>query len=132
MSVTNKSSVHIYRKHFIPLESNPEVFNELIHKLGVAVSIAFRDVFSLQEAEFLQLIPSPAYALILVFPTTSAYEKRCAAEDAEAQAYGGLGESESVTFYKQSINNACGLYAILHAISNGAARNYIGRSNDSV
>ena len=28
-------------------------------------------------------------------------------------------------WFRQSINNACGLYAILHAISNGEARNHI-------
>lgn len=31
-------------------------------------------------------------------------------------------------WYGQNIiNNACGLYAILHAISNGEARNYISK-----
>lgn len=34
-------------------------------------------------------------------------------------------EEEPVMWFRQSINNACGLYAILHAISNGESRNFI-------
>lgn len=34
-------------------------------------------------------------------------------------------EEEPVMWFRQTINNACGLYAILHAISNGEARKYI-------
>lgn len=37
----------------------------------------------------------------------------------------GEEEEEPVMWFRQSINNACGLYAILHAISNGEARNHI-------
>lgn len=41
----------------------------------------------------------------------------------------GEGEEEEeeapVMWFRQTINNACGLYAILHAISNGEARKYI-------
>ena len=36
-------------------------------------------------------------------------------------------EEEPVIWFRQTINNACGLYAILHAISNGEARKYISK-----
>ena len=31
--------------------------------------------------------------------------------------------------YKQTINNACGLYGILHAVSNGDSRHFISKSS---
>ncbi|KAF2265531.1 ubiquitin carboxyl-terminal hydrolase, family 1 [Lojkania enalia] len=115
----------VYRKHFIPLESNPEIFTELIRKLGVSESLEFQDVYSLDEPQLLALIPRPVHALILVFPTTERYEKRIASEEAEAEDYNTSGADEDVVFFKQTIDNACGLYAILHAVSNGDARKYI-------
>jgi hypothetical protein len=113
-----------YRKHFIPLESNPEVFTELIHKLGIADSLKFQDVLSLDDPDLLGFLPQPAYALILVFPTTEAYEKRIKEEDGLLQVSSNQAE-DHVLFFRQTINNACGLYAILHAACNGAARGTI-------
>lgn len=115
-----------WRKHFLPLESNPDVFTELIHKLGMSDSLSFQDVYSLDDPELLALIPRPAHALVLVFPTTRAYEKRVVDEDARLTEYVGCGDGEGVVFFKQTINNACGLYAILHGICNGSARALMG------
>jgi ubiquitin carboxyl-terminal hydrolase L3 len=123
---STEQTERINRKHFIPLESNPDVFTELVHKLGVSEALEFYDVFSIDEPELLAFIPRPTLALVLVFPTTKAYEKRCAEEEAKAGPYDGHGEDEPVIFYKQTIHNACGLYAMLHAVSNGQARNHIG------
>lgn len=132
--LTSKDSVQIdnmaekktHRKHFIPLESNPDVFTELVHKLGISESLAFQDVLSLDDLELLAFIPRPVLALILVFPTTEKYETKVAQEEAGVAAYDGAGEAEEVVYFKQTINNACGLYAMLHAVSNGDARKYIG------
>lgn len=115
----------VYRKSFIPLESNPEVFTKLINLLGVR--LAFHDVFSL-EPELLAFVPRPAYALVLVFPTSEAREQALAADEATRQPYEGSGADEKVVWYSQTIYNACGLYGILHAVSNGTAREYIGKS----
>ncbi|KAF2731919.1 ubiquitin C-terminal hydrolase L3 [Polyplosphaeria fusca] len=108
-----------YRKHFIPLESNPDVFTELVHKLGVSPTLAFHDVYSLDDADLLAIVPRPVYALVLVFPTTDSYKKRVAAAD------DGSSHGSPVVFFEQTINNACGLYALLHAICNGKARTFI-------
>lgn len=121
-----QSVAQSYRKHFIPLESNPEVFTELIHKLGVSRSLCFQDVLSIDDPDLLAFLPRPVYALVLVFPTTEGYEKRIAEEETKVKPYNGAGEDEAVVFFKQTINNACGLYAILHAICNGEARDKIG------
>jgi ubiquitin carboxyl-terminal hydrolase L3 len=110
-------STQFYRKHFIPLESNPEIFTSLIHTLGVSPCLEFQDVFSLDNADLLAFLPRPAHALILVLPTTDAYETRVEKEDSLLTPY----ETGDVVFFKQTINNACGLYAVLHAVCNGSA-----------
>ncbi|EAT91559.2 hypothetical protein SNOG_00064 [Parastagonospora nodorum SN15] len=97
-----------YRKHFIPLESNPELFTELIHKLGLSKSLEFQDVLSLDDPDLLAFLPRPAYALILVFPTTELYEKRVRDEDSILQMIDGDLPDGDVLFFKQTINNACG------------------------
>ena len=114
-----------YTKHFIPLESNPDLFTQLIHILGVSSNLVFQDVLSL-DSDMLALIPRPVLALILVFPTSEVYEKEKAIEEFTKEDYKGRGETEDVTWFKQTINNACGFYGILHAICNGEAREMIG------
>ncbi|KAH7312665.1 ubiquitin carboxyl-terminal hydrolase [Stachybotrys elegans] len=114
-----------YRKHYIPLESSPELFTELIHKIGVSPGLEFHDVLSLEDDDLMAMLPRPVYALILVFPTSEEYESHVVAADKDASEYDRGGGHESAVWYKQTINNACGLYAILHAISNGKARDYI-------
>ena len=106
-------------KHFIPLESNPDVFNELIRHLGASQRLRFEDVVSLDEPDLHPL------ALILVFPTPEDYEAKRAAENEKSEA---CGSSQDILWFKKTINNACGLYAILHALTNGEARELIGNS----
>lgn len=108
-----------YRKHFFPLESDPAIFTELSHLLGSPASLIFEDVLSLDEAERL---PHPALALVLVLPTTAVYEKRKQHEDALYDVCPQADLEEDVVWFKQTINNACGLYALLHALANSEAR----------
>lgn len=112
-----------YEKHFLPLESNPEVFNELICLLGASDEIAFEDVLSLDETS---LIPRPTLAAILILPTDPAFEQRKSAAEAARAEYSGSGGGEPVMWFKQTINNACGLYAILHALSNTEPSRFLG------
>jgi len=126
MITANQAYVPVYTKHFIPLESNPDVFTELAHKLGLSTSLVFEDVLSLDDPELLEFLPRPAFALILVFPTTDDYEKRVQDEDAKLEEFRTSGGADDLVFFKQTINNACGLYAILHAVCNGEARRRIG------
>ncbi|CAK3993308.1 Ubiquitin carboxyl-terminal hydrolase isozyme L3 [Lecanosticta acicola] len=113
------------RKHFIPLENNPEVMTSLLHNLGLSPRLQFHDVFSLDDPDLLAFVPRPAHALLLVFPVSATYESFRAAEDAPLPEYTGHGPAEQVLWYKQTIGNACGLIGVLHAVSNGAARKQI-------
>jgi ubiquitin carboxyl-terminal hydrolase L3 len=114
-----------YKKHFVPLESNPELFTELIHGLGFSNAFGFHDVLSIDDPELLALVPRPALALVLVFPTTATYEDHTNDEEKLTEDYAKSGAQEEVMWYKQTINNACGLYGILHAVSNGDARDFV-------
>ncbi|VBB77981.1 Putative ubiquitin carboxyl-terminal hydrolase [Podospora comata] len=116
---------HQYRKHFTPLESNPSLFTSLAHTLGLSPALDFHDVLSLHDADLLSLTPRPAHALIIVFPTSPNYEAELTTKDKDITQYTSSGDNEPIIWYKQTINNACGLYAILHAVSNGHARDFI-------
>lgn len=102
-----------YRKHFIPLESDPEVFTSLAHDLGLSKRFRFEDVFTLE--------PQPAIATILIWPTPEDYDERLKKRRADERVRG-----EEVIWMEQTINNACGLYSILHVLLNGPATRFLG------
>ncbi|KAJ7173079.1 hypothetical protein C8R43DRAFT_944115 [Mycena crocata] len=112
----------------IPLESDPSLFTQLIDGLGVH-SLEFQDVLSLDSTDLVPTgcfaLPEPVYALILIYPTPENYEAQLAAERREGTPYAGCGLGEPVIWFDQTIHNACGLYAILHAVSN-IGPTYIG------
>uniref|UniRef100_L2G2A1 Ubiquitin carboxyl-terminal hydrolase n=1 Tax=Colletotrichum fructicola (strain Nara gc5) TaxID=1213859 RepID=L2G2A1_COLFN len=116
---------------FIPLEANPELMTTLLHKLGLSPALAIHDVFSLTDADMLSFIPRPALAVLLVFPVSAAYESHRLAEDALLEEYQGKGPQEPVLWFRQTIRNACGLMGLLHAVSNGPAREYIPPREDA-
>lgn len=49
-----------------PLESNPDVFTEYLHKLGVPNDWVVGEVFGLDE-DCLQFVPKPVVAVIATF-----------------------------------------------------------------
>lgn len=118
-----------YTKHFIPLESNPDIFTSLIHQLGISGVLSFQEVLSLDD-DYIASFERPVLALILIFPTSEAYEDYRSTEDLTRPEFNGIG-ADGVTWFKQTINNACGLYAILHAICNGDATSFIRESVQS-
>ncbi|KAF2843015.1 ubiquitin C-terminal hydrolase [Patellaria atrata CBS 101060] len=116
------------RKHFIPLENNPEVFSHLIQCLGISPSLGFHDIYSIDDPSLLSFIPRPAYALLFICPSEVYYRAR--ANEPQFPDYNGSGSDEPVVWYKQTIGNACGLIGLLHGISNGKARNFITPGSD--
>ncbi|MCJ1375081.1 ubiquitinyl hydrolase 1 [Loxospora ochrophaea] len=99
--------------------------SSLVHQLGLSPSLAFHDVFSIDEPELLAFVPRPAFALLLVFPCSKAYEQFRLQEDEDKPDYEGSGPNEEVVWFKQTIRNACGLIGLLHGVSNGPSRSFI-------
>jgi ubiquitin carboxyl-terminal hydrolase L3 len=125
-----------YTKTFLPLESNPEVFTSLAHDLGLSSVLKFTEFYDLDVTSEEEVL-----AYVLAFPTDEGYDERIAERDGE----GKEGEREEVNtvegevrgeinglnkalWLRQTIHNACGLYALLHATCNGAARQHISIS----
>ncbi|KAJ5721063.1 Ubiquitin carboxyl-terminal hydrolase isozyme L3 [Penicillium malachiteum] len=118
------------QKAFVPLENNPEVMSHLVHQLGLPETLGFTDVFSIEDPDLLAFIPRPSHALLLVFPVSKTYETHRIEEDSSLQEYTGHGPSEPVTWFKQTIRNACGLIGLLHAVSNGEPRKHVIPGSD--
>lgn len=125
---SNNPDVPKTAKAFVPLENNPEVMSSLVHKLGLSPALSFHDVFSIDDPDLLSFVPRPASALLLVFPVSETYEKHRTQEDDGKSLYDGKGAEESVIWYRQTIRNSCGLMGLLHAVSNGGAKAFIGIS----
>jgi ubiquitin carboxyl-terminal hydrolase L3 len=113
-----------YAKTFLPLESNPEIFTSLAHNLGLSSSLKFI-----------------VLAYVLAFPTSEGYDDEVEARDAAENGKGSQGGERDATvkvesnnnerevlWLRQTVHNACGLYALLHATCNGAARKSISKS----
>ncbi|EFN55337.1 hypothetical protein CHLNCDRAFT_35608 [Chlorella variabilis] len=104
-------------KKWIPLEANPEVLNEFAQKLGVSLNgYEFCDIYGLDE-ELLAMVPRPVIAVLLLFPITDATEAARKQEKEEIDAK-GQEVSPSLYYMKQTIGNACGTIALLHAVAN--------------
>ncbi|KAL8885861.1 MAG: hypothetical protein Q9215_006335 [Flavoplaca cf. flavocitrina] len=128
--VDNGSSNPPKKQAFIPLENNPEVMTALVQKLGLPQSLAFHDVYSIDEPSLLEFVPRPVHALLLVFPVTSTYEESRRTEDEPLPEYSGSGSGEEVIWFRQTIRNACGMIGLLHSACNGGARGMIAPSTD--
>lgn len=97
----------------IPLESNPEIFTKFAKYLGLKSNLEFVDVYSLVDQDLLSFIPRPSPSIILLFPITKNYESFRKQEDSEY-----IRVDKDVLWFKQTIKNACGLYALLNSICN--------------
>jgi ubiquitin carboxyl-terminal hydrolase L3 len=117
----------IYHKHFIPLESNPELFTQLLHELGGSPSLSFQDIYSVDDPDLLSFLERPIHALVLTFPTTQLYDKDKRTEENSLKATLYDIQPHDLLWFKQTINNACGLYGLIHAVCNSKARNLVGR-----
>ncbi|KAF2490411.1 ubiquitin carboxyl-terminal hydrolase [Lophium mytilinum] len=106
-------------REFTMLENNPEVMNELAHKLGVSNELAFHDVYSLYESDMLAMVPRPVFALLTTIPMTEVWKQDRDAEDSSLEWYKGAGSEEPAIWFQQTIIHGCGLIGLLHCVSNG-------------
>lgn len=119
-----------------PLQSTPETLNKYLRKLGVPDDWSVVDVLGL-EPELLEFVPKPVKALILLFPCSDKYEQHRLAEDEKLKE--NVPKCPNDLFYmKQTIHNACGTCALIHAISNnedmvledGILKNFLKAARD--
>lgn len=115
-------------KQWFPLESNPEVMNTYVEKMGLDVSkYSFHDVFSTEDWA-LEMVPRPVVGVVMLYPITPASEKNAEEEHKKIDSDGQV-VSSNTYFMKQTVGNACGTVGILHAIGN--ARNILSIAKDS-
>ncbi|KAI0763786.1 cysteine proteinase [Trametes elegans] len=118
MSGTKTESGSASGGPWIPLESNPEVLTQWAVKAGLVESQAhFEDIYGLDN-DLLGMVTQPVKAVILLFPITDAYEQKRREEDARLIAEGQPRIDPTVFWMKQTISNACGTMALLHALIN--------------
>ncbi|KAL9548436.1 hypothetical protein MBANPS3_005683 [Mucor bainieri] len=104
MSISNDTEKQELR--WIPLESNPEILNKMIHDHGVDSKWGFVDVYGFDD-DALAAIPRPATAIIFLFPGTPAYDDFRAKDEARL-ALNKQTISGNVIHFEQTIRNACG------------------------
>lgn len=104
-------------KTWFPLESNPDVMNEYMGKLGMNTDLYnFVDILSVEDWA-LDMIPKPALAVLMLFPLAPAEEQHRIQESERIDAT-GQEVSPNVFYMKQTIGNACGTIGLLHAVGN--------------
>lgn len=101
---------------WLPLESNPDVMNSFLYNLGLSQQWAVTDVFGL-EPELLAMVPQPVTAVLLLYPLTETAQTASANQDNKIKAEGQT-QSPKVYFMRQTIGNACGTVALMHALAN--------------
>ncbi|OQS00212.1 ubiquitin carboxyl-terminal hydrolase [Thraustotheca clavata] len=105
-------------KRWFPLESNPNVMNDYIRRMGVPddCEYEFCDVYSTEDWA-LDMVLRPVLAVIMLFPI-KAHTEEFAKGQQERIVKGGQYVSPNVYFMKQTVGNACGTVGILHALGN--------------
>lgn len=112
MALTVSENSEVQR--WLPIESNPEVMNSFLRKLGVSEEWGITDVYGLDE-ELLAFLPQPVLGLLLLFPINEKYKEFC--EEMEGTKEKDV-VSENVYYMKQTISNACGTVALMHSVAN--------------
>ncbi|XP_033219321.1 ubiquitin carboxyl-terminal hydrolase-like isoform X2 [Belonocnema kinseyi] len=94
----------------VPLEFNPEVMTQMLHKLGVPKKWNMVDVYGL-DPDSLAILMKPVLAMILLYPQTDE-------EAAENSKHPDTNVSPNIYFLKQFLSNACGTIALIHSVAN--------------
>ncbi|GIX79166.1 ubiquitin carboxyl-terminal hydrolase isozyme L3 [Caerostris extrusa] len=97
-------------------------------KIGVPKNWRISDIVSLDE-ELLGLIPTPVYAVLLLFPFSEADNEYCRKQEELAKS-SEQKLDPNVYFMKQTIVNGCGVVALIHAIANNIEK--LGIEPDTV
>lgn len=109
------------KQRWFPLESNPDLVNSYVRKLGYTHAFEFVDVFSTEEWA-LEMIAQPVQAVLLLYPLTEVQNQYQDAPETIAK------DCQDVWFIRQRIGNACGTIALLHALLNGSRDMFVPNS----
>eukprot|EP00451_Oxyrrhis_marina_P015144 CAMPEP_0204309298 /NCGR_PEP_ID=MMETSP0469-20131031/1018_1 /ASSEMBLY_ACC=CAM_ASM_000384 /TAXON_ID=2969 /ORGANISM="Oxyrrhis marina" /LENGTH=303 /DNA_ID=CAMNT_0051288907 /DNA_START=24 /DNA_END=935 /DNA_ORIENTATION=- len=101
---------------WLPLESNPDILNEFMERVGVTTSAKFTDVVSLAP-ELLGMIPEPVLAVCLLFPSKAVRKPRLEQLAGQHVARRAPPSSFFLTQHSE-FGNACGTIAAVHAVGN--------------
>lgn len=97
-----------------PLESNPEVFAQYLHSIGLPTTFSIGEVFGFDE-DLLAFIPQPVLGIIVC------YERLIPKSQYREQDKGSPDNYDKVAWYMHqsgTLDNACGIIACIHAIFN--------------
>ena len=116
MSDSSSSVSHAEKIKWFPLESNPELLNQYLARLGLNTSqVCLHDVYSTEDWA-LSMIPRPVYAVIFLYPLSEKLRQRQYPKSTSTDE----SSSSPLVYIPQRIGNACGTMAILHATLNAA------------
>ena len=90
---------------WLPLESDPDLLNTYTSDINNGFNGQFCDVYGFDD-DLLAMVPQPVMALLFLFPVGCR-------KNQDQSKYTG-----KCWFSKQTISNACGTVAILHALAN--------------
>lgn len=102
---------------WLPLESNPDVLNPFVHRLGLPNNWGFCDVFGLDE-DLLMMVPQPCAAVCLLYPSGKISKPR--REMLKAKSPPPAPSDLFFCMQQDGIGNACGTIACLHAVGNAS------------
>ena len=96
-----------------PLESNPDVFSQYLHSIGLPTAFSIGEVFGFDE-DLLAFIPQPVLGVIVC------YERLIPKSQYREQDKGSPDNYDKAWYMHQSgtLDNACGIIACIHAIFN--------------
>jgi ubiquitin carboxyl-terminal hydrolase L3 len=104
-----------------PWESSGTIFTQGAHALGLSRELCFVDVFSLEDT-----LPNGTLAVILVYPTPPNYEEQRQMSVEGHKIGAEEHEVPHAMWFQQRVQNACGPYALLHAVFNSTCYERLG------
>ncbi|XP_068630865.1 ubiquitin carboxyl-terminal hydrolase-like [Battus philenor] len=100
----------------LAMESNPDIMNKYLKRLGVSDKWRMVDVVSLDE-DALNWIPRPVLAMMLLFPLSKTYEDLRSQQEEDLAKIGHQAPKD-VFHLKQVLSNICGTIALVHSVAN--------------
>ncbi len=104
-----------------PLESDPYIFNEYFHSIGMKKDVYFKELLSLVEYSAFLSINGPLLGVILNYSRNEIPKGAEAPKEGEVPKEEVFPKESSVPYFMRQtakLDNACGLIAALHCFGN--------------